>query len=516
IKSMVVFPITYQMRPLGTLSLDWEKEGQFLDQPAIDAVAQFLSSTSSRVEKAKRFRQNLVFSKHLDLAQKKEGAWMMMRSAVNLIEKLSLASVLVPAADQSPSEPKEPGSGLVDILAVFSQNKDGALMYNHKDSISVLKGGNLLNRVVRYEREKGLVMVDPETKSVYTADVMQAQFPRKDVVSRLNLVSLYQVPKFDPRTHRFICAVNYYTSELYKFTKFERRLLEEHASRVESLILEKNPTHIEIQVLSEIEELLSGRETSLPQFLSNILAKTSALLGADCGTISLLRRTDNKPWLVVEDEEGNILGAKSRDWKKSKIPPLPVGGNNLPDDQKSLNGFCAHTARPVLIPDVRNPQLTQGNYKNLSPAIRSELAVPIMFANQVLGVINQDSFIGNYFTEEHKKILQIVASLISQKVNNLNQIEEIRREMTVLRQEVAYRDPKVSSYYLGNVIGRSRKIHSLVKQIDTVVDSIGNRMLHWEDSRQWETAMGLPSLLVLGKTGTGKEFFFNTWKKIID
>ncbi|MEE9258306.1 MAG: sigma 54-interacting transcriptional regulator, partial [Nitrospinaceae bacterium] len=257
------------------------------------------------------------------------------------------------------------------------------------------------------------------------------------------------------------------------------------------------------------EGLLSDQNSSLQSFLQNILGKTSELLGADCGTISLLKIIDGQSWLVVEDEQGKLAGAKSRAWKKNEIPPLLVGGNDLPGAMKSVNGYCAHTARPVLFSDVNNAQLTQGFYKNLSSAIRSELAVPIIYENNVLGVINQDSFKVNYFKEEHKKILQIIASLIGQKVYHLKQIESVRAKMSVLREEIEYRDPKVSSYYLGNVIGKSRKIHNLIKQIDTVVESISHRMLHWERGQQLEAVMGLPSLLLTGQTGTGKEFFFN-------
>jgi len=81
--------------------------------------------------------------------------------------------------------------------------------------------------------------------------------------------------------------------------------------------------------------------------------------------------------------------------------------------------------------------------------------------------------------------------------------------MSVLREEIEYRDPKVSSYYLGNIIGKSRKIHNLVNQINTVVDSISHRMLHWDRGKQLEAIMGIPSLLITGHTGSGKEFFFN-------
>jgi transcriptional regulator with GAF, ATPase, and Fis domain len=137
------------------------------------------------------------------------------------------------------------------------------------------------------------------------------------------------------------------------------------------------------------------------------------------------------------------------------------------------------------------------------------LAVPIIYGSHVLGVINQDSFRKNFFTEEHQKILQIIASLISQKVNSLQQIETLKQELLQLKKDIEYRDPKVSSYHFGNVIGKSKNVNSLINQIQTVVGSICNRMLNWEGNQQRETMTGLPSLLIQGQTGSGKEFFFN-------
>ncbi len=509
IKSTAVFPITYQMRPIGTLSLDWNTEGEFLTAEDIEKITRFLGENSPLIEKAKRYHQNISFSRHLDTARKKDGAWLMMRSAVNLIENLTLASVLVPVSQNQPPQKSGQPSDLVEILAVYSQKFEHASIYNNKEQIRVLDGHNLINRIIQFAPNKGLMMKDLEQESVFHENVMEEQFPRKDIASRINLISLYQVPKYDRKTGKFICAVNYYTSEPYEFTAFEKALLQQHASMVENLILEESHAHIEIQVLSEIEGLLSDQNSSLQSFLQNILGKTSELLGADCGTISLLKMIDGKAWLVVEDDQGNPVGAKSRAWKKSEIPPLLVGGNDLPDENKSVNGYCAHTARPVMISDVSNPKITQGFYKNLSSSICSEIAVPIIYENNVLGVINQDSFKVNHFKEEHKKILQIIASLIGQKVYHLKQIESVRAEMSVLREEIEYRDPKVSSYYLGNVIGKSRKIHDLVEQINTVVDSISHRMLHWDRGKQLEAVMGIPSLLITGQTGSGKEFFFN-------
>ncbi len=506
IKATAVFPISHQFRPIGTISLDWGQEGEFLDEEQKKEIVDFLNDVSTTLDRAKRFRQKLSFSRHLDLARKKEAAWMMMRSAVQLIDKLALASVWIPVSVKNPDSKSMELSNHIEILAAFSKNKEDAMIYNNREQINIHKE-NLINRIVTYDNEKGLIAKEPDLKAVYIEDIMEESFSRKAVAQEIDLVSLYQVPKVNPKTGQLICMVNYYTNTSHKFSNFEKPLLENHATMVEKLILEENPEHIEIEVLSEIEELLSDTNDDLTSFLDKILAKTSELIGADSGTISLYKILEGKPWLIIEDELGNLVGAKSRGWMKSKIPLMPVGGDELPLDQRSVNGIVAHSARPVLISSIEDEQ--PKFYKNLSDQIRSELAVPIIYGSHVLGVINQDSFHKFFFTSEHQKILQIIASLISQKVNNLLQIETLKQELLELRKDIEYRDPKVSSYHFGNVIGNSKNVGSLVSQIQTVVESICNRMLNWEGNQQRETMTGLPSLLIQGQTGSGKEFFFN-------
>lgn len=509
IKSSAIFPITSSLHPIGVLSLDWRQPGEFLTPSQSETVVSFLANNSPIIEKAKGFHQKIGFSKHLDLARKKEAALMMVRSAVKLINPLTLASVLVPAITQNTEEGSTAPDDMVEFLAVYSKNEEDIQVYHTKDRMSILNDRNLLNQIVRFESSKGLIAKDPDKKFLYIEDVRSEQFARKTIAKKIDLVSLYQIPKYNQKTGRFICAINYYTDSIYKFNAVEKRLLKEHASMVERIILEEGPARIEIQVLSEIEELLSDPDTSLQAFLNKILDKTSELLGADSGSISLVKIIEGIPWLIVEDDQGGLIGAKSHGFKKNRIPPLMVGGEELPPENRSLTGYCAYSAKSLIVSDVQDQTETQGFYKNLSSSIRSELAIPIIFGNHVLGIINQDSFIPKYFTNEHKHILQIVSRLINQKVYNLIQIQDLKKEINYLTRDIEYRDPKVSSYYLGNVIGKSRNIHSLVNQIDTVVESICNRMLHWEKSRQPETLMGLPSLLLTGQTGTGKEFFFN-------
>ena len=509
IKTSVVFPITHELRPIGTVTLDWGQEGKFISNEKIDAVNNFLANISMVIDRAKRFHQQISFSRHLDVARKKEAAWMIVRSAVKLIDKVALASVFIPASSKfSKLNPLNP-TDLVQIIAVYSKNKEDVPLYLDKEILSVLNDENLINRIVKYSKKSGLVMKKENQAPIYIKNIWEESFVRKEVIKKIDLVSLYQIPRYDHQSGKFICSVNYYTNEIHQFSPIEIRLLEEHAAMVEKSILRDSSEHIEIEILGEIEGLLASKNESLPSFLHKILNKTSELIGADSGSISILKNIDGKPWLVVENKDGSLIGAKSRGWTKNKIPALPVGGDDLPASLKSLNGYCAHTAQPIIYSHVQDTILTNGFYKNLSPAISSEMAVPIIFGNRVIGIINQDHFRKNYFTVEHKRIVQIIASLISQKVNNLIHIQELQREITQLRQEVEYRDPKVSSYYFGNVIGRSKTIHSLVSRINTVVESVCNRMLKWDTAQSSETNMGLPSLLIHGETGTGKEFFFN-------
>ena len=311
INATAVFPITHQFRPIGTLSLDWGTEGEFLSENQLKDIVNLLSEISSVLDRAKRFHQKISFSRHLDLARKKEAAWRMMRSAVQLIDKLALASVWVPSSIQNPKSQMREPSDRVEILAAFSKNKKDSLIYNNREQIDIHKE-NLINRIVVFDKSKGLKAKDPNQKAVYIEDVMSKSFSRKSVAKQIDLVSLYQIPKINSDSFQLICVVNYYTNTPHKFTNFEERLLENHAAMVEKLILEENPEHVEIEVLGEIEELLSDTTDTLQPFLRNILAKTSELIGADSGTIAISKMIDGRPWLVIEDEVGQLVGAKSR------------------------------------------------------------------------------------------------------------------------------------------------------------------------------------------------------------
>ena len=72
IKASVIFPIIHELRPIGALTLDWEKEEKFISNEKIDKVKIFLADISMVIDRAKRFHQQISFSRHLDVARKRK------------------------------------------------------------------------------------------------------------------------------------------------------------------------------------------------------------------------------------------------------------------------------------------------------------------------------------------------------------------------------------------------------------------------------------------------------------
>ncbi len=102
-------------------------------------------------------------------------------------------------------------------------------------------------------------------------------------------------------------------------------------------------------------------------------------------------------------------------------------------------GQAAETRQAVLVRDVR----TSDTYVDGVPNVGSELAIPLIVKKRVIGVIDIEARESNYFTEEHARLLTLVASRMAVAIENarlhtrtsrqarsLLLLNEISREMT--------------------------------------------------------------------------------------
>jgi len=494
-----VMPVVSLGKSIGVLCVDQDHPGEVLAAQDKSRLADFAGFVADRLDQARIYHQQVQLARRLEEFKVREAAAMMLKSAVNLIQKVSLAAVLVP-------DHKDGAVGSLGVLASYSANEQLKTQYDQQGAIDLRKGKSLISQ---YINDQGVIADERMLKPLFIADLTQHSLQKRALTESMALRSLYAVPRFAPDSRRIICLLTYYSHDLYRFTDFEMGLLQTHAEMVERVISEVGGEHLEIRVLSEISDLLNERSENLQPFLTKVLSKATELIGADTGSIALVTERDGVRWLVVEDEQGTIIGAKNKEWLKKYIPPFLVGGEELRPEERSLTGYVAHTKQPKTIARVEQEQQSGGFHRSMSDLLKSEIAVPVICDDEVIAVICLNSLRHDYFREEHRRILQIIGSLTARHISDLQRIEGLQSEVNRLATDVAYKDPHVSSYRLGNIIGNSPNSQAIVEFINTVSLPLFNRITFWNRNSLQEATIGLPSILVTGPTGSGKEFFFN-------
>ena len=499
IRSSYIMPVVSLGKSIGVLCIDRDHPGEVLGSHAKMQLAELAGIVAAPLDQARIYHQQVRLARRLEEFKAREAAGMMVRSAVKLIEKVSLAAVLVPTHQDG-------DSGVLENLASFSVDENLKRKYDQLGALDLRMGMSLISN---YINDQGLITDDRLLKPLFIPDLTQHNLQNRALIESLELRSLYVVPRFNPESRRIICLLNYYSHDLYQFSDFEMGLLQTHAEMVEKVISEVGGEHLEIRVLSEISDLLNERTESLQPFLTRVLSKATELIGADTGSIAVVTERDGMKWLVVEDENGTIIGAKNKEWLKKYIPPLIVGGSELPKEERSLTGYVAFTKLSKITARVEAELQGGGYHRSMSALLKSEIAVPIICDDEVIAVICLNSLQYDYFREEHCRILQIIGSLTARHISDLQRIERLQGEVNRLTTDVAYKDPHVSSYRLGNIIGNSPKSQEVVDFINTVSPPLFNRIVFWSRNILQEATIGLPSILVTGQTGSGKEFFFN-------
>ena len=108
---------------------------------------------------------------------------------------------------------------------------------------------------------------------------------------------------------------------------------------------------------------------------------------------------------------------------------------------QGITGLAAERREAVLVNDVT----TEPRYIGSLPQVRSELAVPLIVKNRVIGVLDIEAPEPGYFSEEHARLLTLIASRIAIAIENarlytrasrqakiLTVLNEISRELTAI------------------------------------------------------------------------------------
>jgi sigma-B regulation protein RsbU (phosphoserine phosphatase) len=95
---------------------------------------------------------------------------------------------------------------------------------------------------------------------------------------------------------------------------------------------------------------------------------------------------------------------------------------------EGVTGVAAQKAEAILVNDVANDP----RYISAVPNVRSEIAVPLIVKNRVIGVIDIESPQADHFTEDHKRLLTLIASRMAVGIENARLYTRITRQAKTL------------------------------------------------------------------------------------
>jgi phosphoserine phosphatase RsbU/P len=99
---------------------------------------------------------------------------------------------------------------------------------------------------------------------------------------------------------------------------------------------------------------------------------------------------------------------------------------------EGIIGTAAQQRCPVLVPDVRR----DSRYIVANPEVRSELAVPLIYKGQVIGVLDLEHTRLNYYTEDHQTTLSTLAAQIAISIANARLYQRIQEEEQRLERDL--------------------------------------------------------------------------------
>lgn len=240
-------------------------------------------------------------------------------------------------------------------------------------------------------------------------------------------------------------------------------------TRVAAVRNEVGAIKYEVSMMEDITEEL--KQGALLEALNNLMA-------------SLLGKTNVREiaWEITKSTIG-LLGFEDcviylMDDDKKMLSQVAAYGDKLGKDDEILNqinipigegivGTVAQTGKPEIISDT-----SKDSRYIIDDKIRlSEITVPIIRHDEVIGVIDSEHSSKNFFTEDHLKTLTTIATLVSTKLKyalSLKQKEKAEREKEQLLKDLQKSNQELNDF--AHVV--SHDLKSPLRGMNTLVNWI--------------------------------------------
>ncbi len=234
------------------------------------------------------------------------------------------------------------------------------------------------------------------------------------------------------------------------------------------------PKPNEIACLYEISNAIHAT-LDLKKSLYRVLDLLADELGMNRGSITLLNPETSE--IHIEVAHGISSTEKSKGHYK-------LG--------EGITGRVIETGRPIAVPEVGDDPLfldRTGARKGIDKSKIAFICVPIKANQRVIGALSVDRILEKGSPlEDDVRLLEIISSLIVQKVSLLEKIHREKEKLT--KENLRLRKELNKKYSFSNIIGNSRKMQEVFHLITQVAKSNA-------------------TVLLLGESGTGKELVAN-------
>lgn len=176
---------------------------------------------------------------------------------------------------------------------------------------------------------------------------------------------------------------------------------------------------INTELFADTQEHLSQHR--LLQHITTSAASGTTLEEALRGAVQGLQVTlggDRVAILLVDSERKLLVMSAGTGYSEEDMESIsiPIG--------TGITGWVARNKNTVRIDDTQ----ADPRYIAISPNTRSELAVPLLFRNDLLGVLNVESELVNAYNEETEEMLGTLAGSLAAIIANARLLQQMRRQ----------------------------------------------------------------------------------------
>ena len=209
---------------------------------------------------------------------------------------------------------------------------------------------------------------------------------------------------------RILGEIDVQSVQPYAFTEDKLRSLQILADQVAIAVVNS-------ELFSETQEHLSQHR--LLHHITSSAASGSTLEEALESAVQGLKVTlgGDRVSILIVNREKNVLQAKAHTGYAGDVDlEVPIGSG--------ITGWVAANKRPLRVKDVHEDP----RYIQYSSNTRSELAVPMVYRNEVLGVLNAESEVPDAYSENDEDMLGTLAGSLAAIIANARLLEQLRAQ----------------------------------------------------------------------------------------